>query len=395
MFFAQEDFPIFTSQPSLVYLDSAATTLKPQSVIDVVSDFYAHQGGTVHRGIYSLAEDATLRYEQARRTVAQFIGAQPHEIVFTSGATASINFIAYAWALKHLKKGDEVILSEIEHHANILPWIRLEKELDIVVRYIPFREGNLDYTTFEQLLSSHTKLISITHTSNVLGLEVDIERIKRSATTVGARILVDATQATGHQTLDVKALQVDFIAFSGHKMLGPTGIGVLYIAEHLHDQVIPYQVGGGMVHSVDFHDYVPSGSPHKFEAGTPPIAEALGLEAAIVYLQKHSLSSLKAYEASLSRRLIEGIKAIPSLSLLPGSSLSSHIVSFMSDRLHPHDIAAYLNQKSISVRAGNHCAQPLHKLLGIEASVRVSFSGYSTLQDVAMLLEGLHALPQF
>ncbi len=392
MIFPKRDFPIFSSHPSLSYLDSAATTQKPIVVIDTLNTFYREYNAQVYRGIYELAEQATERYEKARSSVAKFCGVTDEEIIFTKGATESINLVASSWATK-LSAGDEIIISELEHHANILPWLRLEKERGIVVKYIPLsKEGTLNYEAYKSMLTPQTKLVAITHTSNVLGTRVDLSLVISAAKEQGASVLVDATQAAGREHLKLGQLGADFVAFSGHKMLGPTGIGILYMRRSIQEEVAPYQLGGGMVNSVGFHDYEPTEPPIKYEAGTPPIAQAIGLDAAIQYLNGISFEELKKHEAKLCKRLIEGLKHLPSIEILgPLDQLaqSGHLVSFVSSKAHAHDIAAFVDRENICVRAGHHCAQPLHTSLGIDASVRASFYGYTQEEDIDRLIEVL------
>ena len=392
-----KDFPFFEHNKGLIYLDNAATTQKPQAVIDAVNAFYTQYNAPVHRGIYAVAERATTAYEEARAAVAQFIGAQPDEIIFTKGTTEAINLVAAGWAAVHLKPGDEIIISELEHHANILPWMRLERTHGIILKYIPINtDGTLNYEAYLSLLTEKTKLVSCTHTSNVLGTQVDLDLIIRHARAVGARVLIDAAQAVMRVPLRVDDLKADFVAFSSHKMLGPTGIGVLYMAQHMQAEVEPYQVGGGMVYSVDFHDAVWGKPPLRYEAGTPPIAQAIGLAAAVRYIEEHiSFEQLSRHEAALTAQLIDALESMPSIKLLgPIDELrkSGHMVSFTSSQIHPHDIAAYLGGEGICVRAGHHCAQPLHTLLGTEGSVRVSFAPYNSASEVQRLIESLHRL---
>ena len=395
--YIRNDFPFFKNNKNLIYLDNAATTHKPQAVIEAISDFYARYNAPVHRGVYSLAEHATEMYEHARDTVASFIGAHSNEVIFTKGTTEGINFVASSWAEQNLKEGDEIILTELEHHSNILPWIRLEQTKKIVLKYIPITEhGQLDYQRYLELLSSRTKLVACTHTSNALGTRVDLNFIIMHAHAQGARVLVDAAQAAGREYLDVHELKADFVVFSGHKMCGPTGIGILYAAKHMHEQLVPYQMGGGMVYSVDFHEATYLKSPQRYEAGTPPIAQAIGLAETVRYLQNSlSFEVLKEHEARLSSQLIEGLLKIPAIRILgPVEELktSGHMVSFVSEKAHPHDIAAYLDKQGICIRAGNHCAQPLHKRLGISGSLRASFYAYTTSADITALLAHLSTL---
>ena len=390
----RNDFPFLRNNPQLIYLDNAATTHKPQEVLSALTDFYTFSNAPVHRGIYTLAENATNLYEQARESVASFIGARSHEVVFTKGTTEGINFVASSWAEQNLREGDEIILTELEHHSNILPWMRLEKKKGIIISYARISDaGDLDYEHYASLLNTRTKLVACTHTSNALGTRLDLPFMINAAHAQGARVLIDVAQAVGHEAINVGTLKPDFLVFSGHKMGGPTGIGVLYIAHHVHAEMIPYQVGGGMVYTVDFHEATYAKPPHRYEAGTPPIAQAIGLAAAIDYFKKTiNFDNLKKHEAALCAQLIEGLQAIPSLRIIgPINELkkSGHMVSFMSEEAHAHDIAAFLDSRSIAVRAGNHCAQPLHKKLGISSSLRASFYGYTTHDDITALLSNL------
>jgi cysteine desulfurase / selenocysteine lyase len=393
----RKDFPFFSSASPLLYLDSAATTQKPQHVIDALAHFYAYQNAPVHRGVYALAELATELYESARHTVAQYIEAFDDEVIFTKGTTEGINFIASTWATAYLQPGDEIIISELEHHSNIVPWIRLSETKGVKLKYIAIKQdGTLNYDHYLSLLNPKTKLVSCTASSNAIGTYIDTGFIVKHAHEVGAKVLIDAAQVAGRERISIPKLKPDFLVFSGHKMLAPTGIGVLYIARELHQSIEPYQVGGGMVFSVDFHKATWLKPPRKYEAGTPPIAEAVGLAAAVNYLQKHvSFEALKIHEAQLCTRLLDGLRQMPSvriLSPLEQTIEKGHMVTFVSDTMHAHDIAAYLDQFGICVRAGNHCAQPLHKRLGVESSVRVSFYMYNTIEEVDTLVTALNKL---
>ncbi len=388
-----EQFPFFKHHKGLVYCDNAATMQKPQRVIDVLSTYYATENAPVHRGVYALAEMATEHYEKARASIAQFIGAEPHEIVFTKGTTEAINLIAFSYAVHNLQEGDEIIITELEHHSNCVPWIRLEKTHNIVLKYVPITEdGTLDYEHYLSLLSPKTKLVACTHTSNVLGTHVDLPFIIKHAHSVGAKVLIDAAQAVGHVPINVRDLQADFLAFSAHKMYGPLGIGALYIERSLAHSLVPYQVGGGMVYDVDFHEVSWAQPPLKFEAGTPMVAQAIGFREAVCFMQQLDFNVLKEHESGLCAQLIEGLEKIPAIHILGSRdqlSSSGHMVSFVHNRLHAHDIAAYLDAHGVCVRAGNQCAQPLHKRLGIPASVRVSFAIYNTSAEVDRIIQFL------
>jgi len=386
----KHNFPILNQAVNgypLRYLDNAATSQKPQVVIDAITDFYATKNANIYRGTHVFAENATKAYENARATVAHFIGAQADEIIFTSGCTESLNYVAAAWAVSHVGLGDAIVISALEHHANILPWQRVVVARGAQLRIIPMHaDGTLNSANLNELICPGTKLVSVTHTSNALGTVVDLTPIIQRAHEVGALICIDAAQAVAHRRINVRDLGCDFLAFSGHKLFGPTGIGVLYIKKAIQSQVEPYQVGGGMVFQVSWVSSTYLQSVNRFEAGTPAIAQAIGLEAAIKYVQTLDIEALIAHEAALCAVLIEGLKIIQGVRILgPEDQLKQqgHMVSFAIDTIHPHDIAAFLSGRGICVRAGNHCAQPLFTALGLEGSVRVSFAGYNTLDDVA------------
>jgi cysteine desulfurase / selenocysteine lyase len=396
----RSDFPILHKKIDglpLIYLDSAATSQKPQVVIDALTNFYTEHNSNIHRAIYTLGEETTTLYEKAREKVAQFINADPSEIIFTKGTTESINLVASTWAQQHIKKGDQILISQMEHHSNMIPWQQCVLRNQATLQYIPLTsQGTLAYEKLPALLSQKTKLVAVTHVSNVLGTRNDISEIIKAAHAGGARVLIDAAQSIPHEPIDVKKLECDFLAFSGHKMLGPTGIGVLYINKELHDQTPPYQFGGGMIYEADLFSASWQKAPQKFEAGTPPIAQAIGLAAAIDYIQKNiSFDELQKHEAALCAQLIEGLSSQKKIRILgPSQALkkSGHLVSFVIDGIHPHDIAAQLSQKGICVRAGNHCAQPLAKLLHISGSVRASFYLYNNEIEVEQLIQAIKSL---
>lgn len=391
----RKDFPLLqkkVDRHQLIYFDNAATSQKPQQVIDAISNYYESQNSPIHRAMYNLGEQATTLYEQAREKVAQFINAHSDEVIITKGTTQSINAVAAGWARVHLKEGDEILLTQMEHHANLLPWQQVAKMTGAILKFIPILpDGTLDMKSLDHLLTKKTKLVSCIHVSNVLGTHNDIETITKKAHAVGARVLIDAAQSVAHQIIDVKKINSDFLVFSGHKMLGPTGIGILYIKKELHDQMQPYEFGGGMVYEADFTHASWAKAPYKFEAGTPPIAQAIGLGAAIDYIQKNiDFAQLQTHEARLCSMLIEGLQKHPKITILgPIEQLKErgHLVSFVVKDMHPHDVATYLGNHGICVRAGHHCAQPLAKLLGISGSVRASFYAYNTLEEVEKFLE--------
>ena len=394
------DFPIFNQKVNgkpLIYFDNAATSQKPQQVIDAIVSFYTKHNNNIHRSVYSAGEQTTMLYEQARAKVAQFINAQPDEIIFTKGTTESINFIATAWGINTLQQNDEILISQLEHHSNIIPWQQCVKIRNANLKYIPLlSDGTLDLDQLPTLLSQRTKLVALTHVSNALGTTVDIQTIIKAAHRHGSLVLIDAAQSAPHQKIDVKQLECDFLAFSGHKMLGPTGIGVLYIKKELHDHIPPYQYGGGMIYETDYQTATWQKAPHKFEAGTPPIAQAIGLGAAIDYLHEYvDFGALQKHEAQLCAQLIDGLSENKKVRILgPVDQLKNHghLVSFIIDGMHAHDVAMHLSNYGICVRAGNHCAQPLAKNLGITASVRVSFYIYNTAKEVENFLKAIRLL---
>jgi len=392
----QKDFPILQrtlhGRP-LCYVDNAATTQMPQHVLDAMHEYQTTYHANIHRSSHTLGEDATAAYEEVRKKVAHFIGAQDSsEIIFTSGTTAGINYISSSWGNSHIKSGDEILITQLEHHANILPWQQLAKRTCATLRYLPVTpDGTLDIGQLHQLLTTKTKLLAITGSSNATGTQTDLRTIIDAAHTVGTKVLVDAAQMVAHQKIDVTELDADFVVFSGHKMFGPTGVGVLYIKKELHDQVTPCLFGGGMVHeaSMEHATFLPI--PHGLEAGTPPTAQVIGLGAAIDYIEQHvAFNTLKQYEASLCARLIDGLTKLPTVTVLgPIEQLkqSGHLVSFVVDDMHAHDVAAYLDRQGICARAGHHCAQPLAKALGYAASTRVSFAAYNSPADADRVIE--------
>jgi cysteine desulfurase / selenocysteine lyase len=396
----KNNFPILSETINgypLTYLDNAATTQNPQQVTDRLVQFYNKEYGTIYRGIYAIGEHATMLYEQARKKVANFIGANPEETIFTQGTTEGINFIATAWGMSHLKAGDEIVLTELEHHANLIPWQQVAQQTGAALKFIPVREdGTLNLDQLDTIITNKTKFVGCVHISNALGTINDIQTIIKAARGVKAPILIDAAQSAPHMRLDVHALDCDFLVFSGHKMCGPTGIGVLYIAKRMFDAVPPYQFGGGMLRHATFQTATWLKSPHCYEAGTPPIAQAIGLGAAIDYLNEHiDFDELRSVEANLCTQLIEGLEKLPSIRILgPIEQLKQHghLVSFISESVHAHDIAALLDTYGIAARAGNFCAQPLFEKLGLSAAVRISFYCYNTPDDVNNVLAALKKL---
>jgi len=395
------DFPILQRTlhgKPLCYVDNAATTQMPQQVLDAMHAYHTTHHANVHRSSHTLGEEATTAYEAVREKVARFIDAQdPSEITFTSGTTASINCVATGWGTRNIQRGDEILVTQLEHHSNLLPWQQLAERTGATLRWLPVtHEGALDTSRLNQLLTAQTKLIAVTGTSNAVGVHTDLHTIIDAAHAVGAKVLVDAAQMVAHQKINVAELGADFVVFSGHKMFGPTGVGVLYIKKELHDQVLPCSFGGGIVReaTMDSASFLPA--PHGLEAGTPPTAQVIGLGAAIDYIEQHlDFDTLTHYEASLCARLINGINAIAGVTILgPVEQLkqAGHLVSFVVDGVHAHDVAAHLDRKGICARAGHHCAQPLAQALGYAASTRISFAAYNTPADADRVIEAISAL---
>lgn len=390
------DFPILATQIHdrwpLVYLDNAATTQRPQSVIDAISDTYQRHYANVHRGIHALSDQITDLYEGARRKVQDFIhAAEPEEVIFTRGTTEGINLVARSWGDANVRAGDEILLTEMEHHSNIVPWQQLAARTGAVVRFAPITDdGLLDLPAFEKLLSSRTRIVAITAMSNVLGTINPLEQIIPLARAVGAVVLVDGAQSAPHLVTNVAQLKADFVAFSGHKMLGPSGIGVLYGRRELLEAMPPFQGGGSMISRVTTEGFEPAELPAKFEAGTPPIVPAVGLGAAIDYLNRVGLRAIHAHEQLLVERshaVLEGLGGVHFVG--PAPQCKGGIVSFTVDGVHAHDVAQLLDRRGVAVRAGHHCAMPLHKRLGIAASARASFYLYNTLAEVDELGQAL------
>ncbi|HFI0020527.1 TPA: cysteine desulfurase [Streptococcus suis] len=395
-----KDFPIldqFVNDEPLVYLDNAATTQKPQQVLDVLADYYQQDNANVHRGVHTLSERATARYEAARQTVADFIHAKSSkEILFTRGTTTSLNWVAQ-FAREILQPDDEVIISIQEHHSNIIPWQQACQQTGAHLRYVYLRDGEIDVEHLKSLLSSKTKFVSIAHISNVLGAIAPIKQIATLVHEVGAYVVVDGAQSAPHIAIDVQDLDVDFFAFSGHKMLGPTGIGVLYGKEEMLNQMSPVEFGGEMIDFVYEQSATWKELPWKFEAGTPNIAGAIGLAAAIDYLNQIGMDRVREHEEELITYLWPKLKAIPGLTIYGSQDVAKRtgLVAFNLDHLHPHDVATALDYEGVAVRAGHHCAQPLLKYLQVPATVRASFYIYNTKADCDKLVEALIKTKEF
>ena len=392
----RSDFPILDQKMNghpLVYLDSAATSQKPAAVIDAVADFYRTTNANVHRGAYSLSNDATDRYEGARATVAGFVNADVGEVAFNRGTTSALNQVAYGWGLYNLKPGDRILLTLMEHHANIVPWQLVSRHTGAELVYVPHTgDYALDLDAFTELLDERVKVVGVTAMSNVLGTINPIRQLADAAHQAGALVVVDAAQAVPHMPVDVKAMDADFLAFSGHKMLGPTGIGVLYGKRDLLEAMEPAEGGGEMISDVQLESSTWAAVPHKFEAGTPPIAEAVGLGAAIEYLQAIGMETVREHEIEITRYALDKLDAIEDLTVYGPPDLANRggAVSFTLADIHPHDLATILDQRGVAIRAGHHCARPLARSLGAPATARASFYVYNVLSDVDALVEGLN-----
>jgi cysteine desulfurase/selenocysteine lyase len=394
----RQDFPVLDQEVRpgvpLVYLDNAATSLKPWPVIHAIRRYDAEYPANVHRGLHTLSERATEAYEAARARVAGFIGSpEVDQVVFTRGTTEAINLVAQSWGRAFLKAGDEILLSVLEHHSNLVPWQMLAREVGLGLKFLDLTEdGELNLDAFEQQLSGRVKLVAVTAMSNVLGTSPPLSEMIDRAHRAGALVLIDAAQAMAHAPLDASALDADFVAFSGHKMCGPTGVGVLYAKRQHLEAMRPVMGGGSMVLRVDLWGAEWNDVPWKFEAGTPPIAQAIGLGAAVDYLSRFDRAVLVAHERRLTEYAHRRLEELPYVHFLgPTPARKGGIIGFTVDGVHPHDLAQLLDAKGVAIRAGHHCAMPLHNRLGLEASARASFYLYNTLQEIDRLAEAVAA----
>jgi cysteine desulfurase/selenocysteine lyase len=398
----KRDFPILSRKiretNRLVYLDSGATSQKPNAVLDAERDFYIHHNAAVHRGAHQLAEEATELYEGARQKVASFIGAEVEEVVFTKSATESINAIAYSLGNAssdspfHIAKGDRIVVSEMEHHANLIPWQELAKRNGAeLVWFRVTDDGRLDLSNIDELINAKTKIVALTHQSNVLGTINPLDRIVKRTHDVGALFVLDACQSVPHYEVNVKSLGIDFIAFSGHKMLGPTGVGILWGRKELLDAMPPFLTGGSMIETVTMESATYLDAPKRFEAGVPNMAQAVGLGAAVDYLARIGLWEIHEHETTLTEAALEGLKTIQGLTIIGPTdmTLRGGVVSFAIDGIHPHDLGQALDSYGIAVRTGHHCAWPLMKRFKTVATTRASFYLYNDLDDVNALVEGV------
>ena len=388
------DFPILAREvhgKPLVYLDSAASAQKPRQVIDALNRVYSHEYANVHRGAYYLSETATAAYEAAREKVRGFINAPSiKEVVFTKGATEAINLVAATWGRAFLKPGDEVLITAVEHHSNIVPWQLLRDATGCVLKIAPVNlDGSIDLVSFEQAIGPKTKLVAVAHVSNVLGTVLPVQEIAEIAHAHGAKLLLDGCQGIVHEHVDVQALGCDFYVFSGHKLYGPTGIGVLWARLEFLEAMPPYQGGGDMIDTVTFACTTWAPPPAKFEAGTPPIAQAIGLGAAIDYLNSLDRAAVAKHENALLRYAMTSLAQVPGVRLIGTAPGKAAVQSFVMEGAHPHDLATILDRSGVCVRAGHHCAQPLMEILGVTATTRASFALYNTMDEVDALIAAL------
>ena len=389
-------FPIFTNKPQLCFLDNASTTQKPDVVIGALKGFYENENANVHRGLYALSENATENYEGVREKVRAFLNAkESSEIIFTHGTTEALNLVANSWATSNLKAGDEILLSVLEHHSNIVPWQLCAKKTGAKVLFTPINENcDLDYEAFEKMLSSKTKLVGLTGLSNTLGTLVNFERIVKSARKVGAKVLMDAAQLVAHKKVDVQNLDLDFLAFSSHKLYGPMGAGVLYVKAELLEQFEPWMGGGGMIREVHESHSEWNDSPWKFEAGTPSVADVLGLGAALDFLNEVGMEKLEEHEKKLFAEALEKLGQLPFVKILGPQTPENHcaVISFTVDGIHPHDVSGLLGEDEICVRAGHHCTMPLMKNLKVAGTTRISLGLYNDSEDLDKLCTALEKI---
>lgn len=397
---ARNDFPILKTLMNgkpLVYLDNAASTQKPKQVIDALTHYYEAEHANIHRGVYQLSEEATRLYEEAHAVVAQFINALPEEIVFTRNTTESLNLLAYSLC-SELKEGDEIVLTQMEHHSNLVPWQQMAKKKNLRVVFAPITvaDGTLNMNEFKKLVTSRTKIVSVTHVSNFLGTINPVEEISRIAHSAGAVFVVDGAQSVPHMPVDVKKMGCDFLAFSGHKMVGPTGIGVLFGRKELLERMEPFLYGGDMIKEVTFEGSKWNDVPWKFEAGTPSIADGIALARAVEYLQEIGMANIMHGEKELVRYALECLKNVPGITLYgPNVEARGGIVSFNIEGVHPHDVAAFLDSFGVCIRGGHHCAMPLAKLYGVTGTARVSFYFYNTKHEIDVFVDALKQVKGF
>ncbi|KON34206.1 MAG: hypothetical protein AC479_01355 [miscellaneous Crenarchaeota group-6 archaeon AD8-1] len=401
------DFPIFQRKINnnpLIYFDNAATTQKPIQVIDSIKNFYEKYNANVHRAVYSLSQEATELYEDSREKIAKFINAEPSEIIFTRGTTEAINLIAYSWGLDNLKQNDEILLTEMEHHSNLIPWEIISKRTEAITKYVKINENStINLKDFENKLSTKTKIVSISHVSNVTGVINDIKNISKITHENNSLILIDGAQSVPHMKVDVKELDIDFLAFSAHKMLGPTGIGALYCKKKNFETMGPFQGGGEMIKNVNFNSKIQkpeiqwNSPPWKFEAGTPNIAGSIGFMEAVKYLDSIGIEKVSSYEKDLTKYALNRIKECKK-TIVYGpldTSIKCGIISFNVQGLSSHDVALFADTFGIMIRSGYHCAQPLHQVIKLQSSARASFYIYNTIEEIDRFVEVLKEIEQF
>ncbi|MEM4725647.1 MAG: cysteine desulfurase [Nitrososphaerales archaeon] len=392
----KQDFPIFKRRvygKRLIYLDNAATTQKPRQVIEAMREFYQDYNANIHRGVYRLSVEATEAFENARKKVAKFINAKESEIIFTKNATEALNLVAYSWGLNNLREGDHILLTEMEHHSNIVPWQLISKYTKAKIDYISIdKEGLLVDDEVDRLMEKRPKIVSITHVSNVLGTINNVKKIVEHAHKIGAITVVDAAQSVPHMQVDVQEIGCDFLAFSGHKALGPLGVGVLYGKRDLLEDMNPFLGGGDMISRVWLENSEWNELPWKFEAGTSSIADVIGLGAAVDYLNSIGISRIREHEIKLTKYALETLSEISDLKIYGTNNLEQRgaVISFNLANIHPHDLATILDEEGIALRAGHHCAMPLMNKLGVAATARASFYLYNAESDVDALVEGLN-----
>jgi len=391
----RQDFPILAETiygKPFTFLDSAASAQKPKVVIDTISNLYSHGYANIHRGMYKISQEATEAYEATRGTVQRLLNAaSSRECIFVKNTTEGINLVAQSYGRAFLEAGDEIILTTLEHHSNIVPWQLLAEEKGLKIKVVPlFDDGQIDFEAYLKLLSAKTKMVAVAHISNAIGTILPVKKIIKAAHDVGSKVLIDGSQAVPHMAVDVRDLDADFYVFTGHKTFGPTGIGVLYGKEDLLDKMPPWQGGGDMIENVTFEKTTYNELPHKFEAGTPNIAGGIGLNAALKYIEGVGYGAIAVHEAELLRYGTEQLRGINKLKLIGTAREKAAIISFVLKDIHPHDVGTILDQGGIAVRTGHHCAQPLMDRFGVSATVRASFALYNTKEEIDRLVTGIH-----
>jgi len=391
----RNDFPVLKDNPKLAYLDNSASTLKPYCVIEELDKYYNTLGVNVHRGVYKLSYLATDAYEEARAKIADFLHAEFEEIVFTRGASAALNLVALSYGMSNLGPGDEVITTELEHHSSCMPWINVCNKTGATLKYVPLnKEGRITVEAFQSVLTERTKVVAITYVSNVMGYITPLKEIIKLSHQKGAIVSVDAAQAVPHMPIDVKELDCDFLSFSGHKMCGPTGIGVLYGKSSLFADMPPVEFGGDMADDVNLYDMTFKEAPYRFETGTPIIADAIGLGKAVEYISGIGLEEIGKYEYFLKEKALEGLRKIPNI-IIYNETAETGIISFNIKGVHPHDAASVFDNNDVCIRAGHHCAQHITKWLKTTGTVRASFYFYNTLEDVEKFVQSVKEAEEF